>query len=465
MAKNKKVLIIGLDCATPELIFDRLLDQLPNTKSLMERGMYGKLESCIPPITVPAWTCMMTSKNPGKLGFYGFRNRSDYSYGGLSFATGNLVKEDAVWDILSHLGKQVVMIGIPQTYPPKPVNGYMITCFLTPDTKSQYTYPPDFRNEVENVVGDYMLDVDEFRTEDKDLLLKEIYKMTEKRFKVAKHLIKTKEWDFFMMVEMGVDRIYHGFWKYCDPLHKKYEPNNRYEHSIPEYHKYLDQQIGEILTLIDDRTVVMIVSDHGAQRMEGGICVNEWLIREGYLTLLEKPEGVVPLGKAKIDWRHTVAWGEGGYYSRIFLNVKGREPQGVIEREKYHQVREELKEKLEALKDEQGKNIGNRVLRPEDVYPVRNGIPPDLIVYFGNLRWRSVGSIGLNTVHTFENDTGPDDANHAEKGIFILYDPTDQSTRRSSPVSGLSIYDIAPTVLHRLGVNVPSDMEGKIITS
>jgi predicted AlkP superfamily phosphohydrolase/phosphomutase len=137
----------------------------------------------------------------------------------------------------------------------------------------------------------------------------------------------------------------------------------------------------------------------------------------------------------------------------------------VIEREKYHQVREELKEKLEALKDEQGKNIGTRVLRPEDVYPVRNGIPPDLIVYFGNLRWRSVGSIGLNTVHTFENDTGPDDANHAEKGIFILYDPTDQSTRRSSPVSGLSIYDIAPTVLHRLGVKVPSDMEGKIITS
>jgi predicted AlkP superfamily phosphohydrolase/phosphomutase len=187
------------------------------------------------------------------------------------------------------------------------------------------------------------------------------------------------------------------------------------------------------------------------------------LIREGYLTLLEKPEGVVPLGKAKIDWRHTVAWGEGGYYSRIFLNVKGREPQGVIEREKYHQVREELKEKLEALEDEQGKNIGTRVLRPEDVYPVRNGIPPDLIVYFGNLRWRSVGSIGLNTVHTFENDTGPDDANHAENGIFILYDPTDQSTRRSSPVSGLSIYDIAPTVLHRLGVKVPSDMEGKVI--
>lgn len=464
MTKNKKIMIIGLDCATPELIFNRWLDKLPYTKFLIERGTYGELESCIPPITVPAWTCMMTSKNPGKLGFYGFRNRSDYSYNNLTFATSNLVKEDTLWDILSRVGKKVVLVGIPQTYPPKPVNGYMISCFLTPDTNCQYTYPPDFRNEVEALVGNYILDVEEFRTEDKEQLLKEIYEMTEKRFKVVKHLIRYKKWDFFMMVEMGVDRIYHGFWKYSDPLHRKYEAGNRYENAILEYHKYLDQEIGEILSLIDDETLVMIVSDHGAQRMEGGICVNEWLIREGYLRLLEKPEGIVPLGKTKIDWPHTLAWGEGGYYSRIFLNVKGREPQGAIEKGEYERVREELKEKLESITDEEGRNIGTRVLKPDEIYPVTNGIPPDLIVYFGNLRWRSVGSIGFNTIHTFENDTGPDDANHAEKGIFIFYNPQKGKAKNSLQLSEISIYDIAPTILHLLDIKVPPDMEGRVIS-
>ncbi|NIO68279.1 MAG: hypothetical protein GTN71_04295, partial [Anaerolineae bacterium] len=135
---DKKVLIIGLDCATPQLVFDQWRDELPNLKRLMESGVYGELESSVPPITVPAWTSMMTSKNPGRLGFYGFRNRADYSYDRMSIATSRAVTEDTVWDILSRANKNVILVGVPQTYPPKPLNGYMITSFLTPSTKSQY---------------------------------------------------------------------------------------------------------------------------------------------------------------------------------------------------------------------------------------------------------------------------------------------------------------------------------------
>ena len=460
-AVDKKVLIIGLDCATPQLVFDQWREELPNLKRLMEGGVYGELESSVPPITVPAWASMMTSKNPGRLGFYGFRNRADYSYDRMRIATSREVTEDTVWDILSRANKNVILVGVPQTYPPKPINGYMITSFLTPSTKSQYTYPDGFKEEVESLVEEYMLDVENFRTEDKDWLLRQIHLMTEKRFKVVKHLLREKEWDFFMLVEIGLDRIHHGFWKYFDPQHPKHQPGSPYANATRDYYKYLDEEIGEILESLDDNTVVMVVSDHGAKKMDGGICVNEWLMKEGYLKLKEKPEGIVPLEKVEVNWKKTRAWGAGGYYGRIFLNVKGREPEGIIKPKHYERVRDELVAKLTALTDEKGNPIGTRVIKPQDVYPECRNIPPDLIVYFGDLDWRSVGSVGLDRIHTFENDTGPDDANHAVNGIFIMYDPRGEHGGRK--LEGLQLMDVAPTVLDLIGLPVPGDMEGKVI--
>lgn len=123
MRRRKKVLVIGLDSASPELVFDQWRDELPNFKQLINDGVWGKLESCIPAITVPAWSSMMASQDPGMLGLYGFRNRGDYSYQKYILANSNSVKADRVWDILSRMGKQVITVGVPQTYPPKPVNG------------------------------------------------------------------------------------------------------------------------------------------------------------------------------------------------------------------------------------------------------------------------------------------------------------------------------------------------------
>lgn len=457
---GKKVCIIGLDCAPPALVFEKWRDNLPVLRQLMDEGVYGPLKSTDPPITIPAWTAMVTSKNPGRLGLYGMRNRKDRSYDGMIFANSLLVKEDTLWDILSRKGKKVALIGVPQTYPPKPVNGNMIACFLTPDTRSDYTYPKSLKEEIRSWVGEYIVDVDGFRTEEKGRLLEQIYEMTEKRFKVAHHLLTEKEWDFFMMVEMGTDRIHHGFWKFHDPKHIKYEPGSKYEHAIRDYYLFLDRKVGQLLSHVDSETTVLVVSDHGAKAMAGGVCVNEWLMEKGYLHIQEKPAGVVPFGKVKVDWKKTMAWGEGGYYSRIFLNVKGREPEGVIEPSDYEHVREELRKGLEAITDEQGVNIGTKVYRPEEVYPESRRIPPDLIVYFGNLSWRSVGSIGLGSVLTFENDTGPDDANHDTHGIFIMKGQGVESRGRRE---GLNLLDVAPTVLHRMGLEVPADMEGKVI--
>ena len=453
-------MVIGLDCAEPELVFRRWLDYLPNIRSLIDQGAYGPLRSCDPPITVPAWAVMTSSKKPGTLGVYGFRNRADYSYDKHIIANSSAIGVDRVWDILSRQGKRVILIGVPQTFPPKPVNGILVGDFLTPDVKTDYTYPTEFKDEIAKVVGEYLLDVREFRSDKKEAILKEIFEMTRKRFTLARYLLAGKEWDYFMMVEIGVDRIQHAFWAYMDKTHRNYCPGNPYENAIFDYYQFVDSQIGELLKLADQDTTVFVVSDHGAQKMEGSICVNEWLIREGYLSLLETPSTPTPFAKLRIDWPRTRAWGDGGYYSRIFLNVCGREPQGIVEPSEYENLRAELIAKIEAIPDPNGNPIGTRVLRPEELYKFRNGVAPDLMVYFGNLAWRSAGTVGRSSIYTFENDTGPDDANHGQYGIFIVRPAT---AKKGQELSNLEIQDIAPTILRILDVPIPDDMEGKVI--
>ena len=458
--KVEKVAIIGLDCATPQLVFDAFLPHLPNFRKLMDQGSFADFHSTIPPITCPAWNCMLSSKDPGTLGVYGFRNRKDHTYDGLYIANSKAITEPLLWDILGDKGKQCIMLGVPQTYPPREVNGLLVTSFLAPGTESNYTYPPELKEEIARVIDNYMIDVEGFRTDDKERLLVQIHQMTTKRFELAKHFIRNKPWDFFMMVEMGTDRLHHGFWKYYDPEHPKHEQGNLFENAMLKYYMRIDSLIGELLEEFDDKTAVFVVSDHGAKRMIGGICFNEWLIREGYLKLKSKPEGIVKLDKCEIDWEHTKAWGDGGYYGRLFINVEGREPNGIVPQGEYESLRNEITDKLQAMTNEDGELMGTKVYKPDDIYKTCNRVPPDLIVYFGDLDWRSVGSVGLESIYTYENDTGPDDANHAQHGIFIMHAPGIEPRGRMEVVD---ILDLAPTVLSLLGHPIPDDMQGKSI--
>lgn len=375
--------------------------------------------------------------------------------------------------MLGQAGKKVVTIGVPGTYPPRPVNGSQIACFLTPQTVSTdergqrasktFTYPPELSEKVNTWAGgEYVVDVKQFRSGDKDFLLKQIYDMSQQHFRVVREMMRYRPWDFFMFVEMGTDRVHHGFWKYHDPTHFKYEPGNKFEHAIRDYYRYLDGEIGELLERLDDDTAVMVVSDHGAKKMEGGICINEWLADAGWLALTDdRPERLTPMEKVRIDWSKTKAWGEGGYYGRVFMNVKGREPQGVISPVDYERVRDELADQIKGIRGPQGEDIGTLVYKPQEIYRQVKGIAPDLIVYFGNLLWRSVGSLGHKAVWTFENDTGPDDANHARQGIFIYHDP--KSSLEGRELTGLEIMDFAPTVLQYFGLPVATDMQGRVI--
>ena len=199
-----RTLVIGLDCAAPEILLGDA--RLSNIRALMARGCYGRLESVVPPITVPAWMCMASSQDPGSLGVYGFRNRTNYSYDGLGVVTSQSITAPAVWDSFGTNGKKVVIVGVPPGYPPRHVNGVSIGCFLTPDpSRSEFTHPAHVKQTIHDLVGDYPVDVAGFRTDDKAALRDRIWDMTKKHFQVIRHLMQTIEWDYFQFVEIGLD--------------------------------------------------------------------------------------------------------------------------------------------------------------------------------------------------------------------------------------------------------------------
>jgi len=447
----KKVLVIGLDSTPPRLLYQDFRDSLPNIRTLIDEGLSLRLRSCHPPITIPAWMVAATGKDPGEMGVYGFRHRKGHSYNDMWITTSDRIHVPKVWDILAEKGKRSIMVGIPPSYPPYQVHGHLVSCFITPDEKKQFTYPAALKKEIEELVGTYIFDV-VFRTEDRDRLLEGLHEMTHKNFQVIEYLIREKPWEFLMFVEIGVDRIQHAFWKYFDSAHPKHEPNHKYKDAILNYYRMLDGHIGRLLSLLDEDTSVIIMSDHGAKAMKGAFCINEWLIQEGYLALKSYPDEVKSLEKLKVDWSRTRAWGWGGYHARIFINKKGREPEGIVKEKDYQSLREELIERLCGVKGPSGEVWQTSAHPVEELYPTLRGDYPDLMVYFDNLSWRSAGTVGRKSIYLGENDTGPDDAVHDWDGVFILWDSRGRATTAEGATS-LGIAEITPIILRLFGIS------------
>lgn len=465
-----RVMVIGLDCLEPSLAFRRYRRRMPNLQRIMA-GAHGRLESICPPITCPAWMCGYTGRDPGQLGVYGFRNRAAWDYGGLQLAFSDSIpaaRAPAVWDIAGQAGLHSTVIGVPPGYPPRTVAGEFVGCFLTPGPDSAFAYPPALVEETRALVGEYRFDVEDARSGDRRRILDEILDMTDKRWRLATHLLDSRDWDLFAMVEIGTDRAHHAFWQFMDPKHVLYEAGSPFATAIAEYYALIDARIGELLRFVDAQTLVLCVSDHGAQRMDGGLLINEWLLREGYLRLIREPERPGRLRLQDVDWSRTVAWGDGGYYGRIFLNVAGREPSGVVPADRRAAVRAEIAGRLEALPLPWGEpGAKNRVFFPERVYREVRGFAPDLIVYPGDLYWRALAGLSARPgeVFTKENDTGPDGANHARFGVFAAALGSDLlgATGPARRLRGLRLVDLGPTVLQHFGLSLPEDVVGRPI--
>jgi predicted AlkP superfamily phosphohydrolase/phosphomutase len=458
-----RVVVLGLDSVPPELIFERFLPRMPNFRRFLQGATYGALRTCEPPITVPAWAVLFSGVDPGTLGVYGFRHRKGASYTEQYTPTPQTLQSPPIWDTLSRKGKRVAIVGMPPGYPPPAVNGIYVSDFLTPDGAKDCTYPPSLQGELEGLLGRPMTFDVEFRHDQRATLYDQLLELCRERWKVAREVYRRGPWDLFALHDISPDRLHHAFWKFFDPRHPRHDPKGPFLDSGDRFYALLDEEIGKFLDLVEPGAVVLFASDHGSKAMDGCFCINEWLQGQGLLKLKGAiPAAGTPLEKCEVDWKRTKVWGAGGYYARLFLNVQGREPQGIVKPRDVEKLTQRLVADLSAVQRPDGRPLGVRVAAPASAYRSVRGDAPDLMAYFGDLAWRSAGTVGHGRLFLEENDTGPDDAVHGWDGFYAIHDP-------ERPVDGgkkgpqEDILNVAPSLLRLMGETPPSTMQGRAI--
>jgi predicted AlkP superfamily phosphohydrolase/phosphomutase len=461
-ADRPRLVIIGLDSVSPDLLYRRFAPVTPRLQQLLSVSASGTLKSCDPPITVPAWGVMFSGVDPGTLGLYGFRHRHAGSYDKMYIPDSATPLRPMAWNVLSRLGRRVSVMGMPPGFPPPNLNGVAVGDFMTPEGSAGWVTPASLRPELEKVSGGPFFDVT-FRIDDRATVAREILEMTQRRWKVARHLWQKEPWDLFVVHDIGPDRVHHAFWKYFDTTHPKHPKGSDLEGFATQFYGLLDREVGSFLDGLGSDVRVLVVSDHGSQPMEGCFCINEWLIRKGYLALkTPAPAAGIPLDRADIDWSRTQVWGAGGYYARLFLNERGREPQGTVAPSERAALVERLRADLNEVRTPTGEPLGVRLFSPSEAYREVHGDPPDLMAYFGETRWRSAGSVGHGRMFLDENDTGPDDAVHSFDGIIAYFDPAHPG-RRDLGVQ--QILDVAPTLYRLLQAPAPEWLQGRPIAA
>ena len=515
MKPTKRLMIIGLDGATWDVL-DRWIKDgtLPNLARLRGEGSWGVLRSTIPPITAAAWSTFMTGKRPSKHGVFHFINLFGSDHNGNGDGNGKdngelvsarSLKSPALWDILGHHNRQVLLINIPLTYPPRPVNGTMVTGLLTPRSAPVFTYPAELSQAIK-AMTDYKIDLDRFvdKTPFVDeiegeivvpslTLVDEFRDMLEKRALVTLALMDKQPWDFFMIVFMGTDRMGHYLWEYQAGTAGNSPEAQALSKAVREYYIRLDEIVGELLKKAGDEVTTLLMSDHGmGPKHTHKVHINNWLRQQGWLYSVKSngkmnnPDGLLKrlglsrdqvgrmvhrlpglgtsqlvkkaasAGNIQIDYAGSKAYAI-PIFNHIFgirLNAKGEERD---------RLRSEITKALGELIDPQtGKTLVEHVYRGEDYYqgPYAQNIP-DMIVmmnpdYGGSYRLGSYSSwVTELQMHTHRG-------NHRMEGIFAAHGA--EIAPQATPLAGLDIEDIAPTVLHLMGLPVPTDMDGRVLS-
>jgi predicted AlkP superfamily phosphohydrolase/phosphomutase len=433
-----KICVLGFEGGAPQVVFRD--ERLGNLRRLMDAGVYGLLESVVPPESLPAWMSLGSSRDPGSLGVYGNRNRANHGYEAPALIQPGTFESQAIWDHLAKKGRNSILVGVP------------------PDGRLRRVGAGP--SDLKELAGEYPVDVVPDRSDQKDRFKEEVFRVGAKQWQVAQRLLVEEKWDYFQFVDMGLDRLQHRFWEHFDEKHLRFDPDNPYRSVIADYYRWLDEQVGSVFEVIDNETIVLVLSAYGAQRLHGVFALNQWLIREGLLVLHEYPSTPTAFEKLNVDWRRTKVWSEGGYCARVFFNVQGREPQGSIPPEQYESLASELKVRLESLTDDSGHSLQTLVFKPREIYREVRNIAPDLMVSLGGLFWRSTDSVGHSRL-CLEQD-GSDGCNHAEYGFFILAAP---NCPLQGEYEGARLLDMAPTLLDLAGCEIPGAMQGKSLVA
>lgn len=498
-----RVILIGLDGATFDVIRP-LVDsgRLPAFARIMREGAWGTLRSSYPAITPPAFASMLTGCNPGKHGVYDFFSRRPDSY---EFApsSGGMMRAEPLHRILDRQGLSAGMMNVPMTYPPTPLeHGYVVSGLETPPG-ARYTSPAALQAELGSAVA-YRIELDRwYRFGEEAGELAAILDLAEKHRRAALHLLSRHPTDFFGMVLRAPDQAQHNFWRFYDAAHPGYTAagHAKFGDYIPRAYEACDRAIADIRLAAPDATII-IASDHGFGRETKLVHLNNWLLREGYVRFKSGPLGRLKqmsfglgltadnvvqalsrlhlerlftgvsretkagvfkrlfLSYDDIDWAQTRAYAR-GQIGQIFLNVRGREPAGIVPSGgKERLLRDEIIAKLMDLRDpETGERIVERCHVREELYsgPMAAAAPDIVIDWKGMEYWTFDVLTGGRKIigPNLETRSG----GHQQHGIVMAHG----AGIAAREIDGADITDVAPTLLHMLGLAVPEAMDGRVL--
>ncbi len=515
MTDKRRILCIGLDGATWHILRPRMAQgELPNLKRLCEAGATGGLESILPPETPAAWPSFMTGKNPGKHGVFDFlvynpETRTERP------VNSTLREGRTIWDYLTAADQTSLVLNVPTTYPVTPLNGAMISDFLTPPGATDYTYPPELREELEAEYGKYphffesMQFVVSHSKGNAERYLEELERMDRIKFEVCGKLMDRYTPDFTMLHIWGTDRLQHELWHWMDETHPAHEPHRarQFGARITAYYQMIDAWVGKLAERVGEQGITFVISDHGFGPTHYFIDLNSWLLREGFIVLEDTwavrlkrwlfERGVTPhnalrlahpflrflmlvkapapsstLNKSSgalalpgmlslddVDWSRTRAYAPFGW-SGIYINTEGIRPRGSVPPSAYEAVRDELVEKLRTLRNpHNGTLVGGPVHIKADMYAgPYTDYGPDVMPLPLEQHYMPVCFFGFaSNEPVYRNTTLY--GNHEMEGVLIAAG----AGVRPGTVEGARLIDMAPTILHLLGRPVPDDMDGQVI--
>lgn len=503
---NNRVLVIALGEATFDLILPWMeKGELPTFKKFFEEGAIGNLKSSIPMITPQIWGNITTGKNPGNHGLFDFWQRGND--GKFKEVNGSHIKIKSIWKILSENGLTSGVVNVPFTYPPQNINGFMISGEDAPGAHPSIAHPNKIYKEIVEKFGRYRLKDIFPGGRKKEDYLKLVEEDIKKQTDVLEYLISKKNWDFFLTFYSATAITQHYFWK------DMHHGNNDYQDVIKTAYKSLDTAIDRLIQAADKDTTVFIMSECGAGPLISGVQINTMLQKEGFLCFKKstghsKPQslnqnksfirsrvtsfrkniqGYIPkswfffanknmhwlkswiqtfLAGSDIDWAKTYAFSR-GKEGDIFINLKGRDPNGIVESEQYEKVRDDIIDKLSALVDPStGEKAITKVYKREELYsgPFIEFAPDLLIEWVDSAYMPTESDKDKNSVFVErwrENMNWPTSGSHRIEGILLAKGP---GIARNKRIQDAGIMDMTPTWLKILNQKIPGDLEGKVIT-
>jgi predicted AlkP superfamily phosphohydrolase/phosphomutase len=504
--ESAKLVVIGWDGATWDLLQGWVeAGYLPNLAKLIQSGSTGSLRSTPLPLSPAAWSTIITGQNPGRHGVFDWFERKQGSYAVEYVHTGRIGAR-SIWDYYHERGKRIGIFCPPMLYPAVPVEGFMVSGMAAPNPgANDFAFPPDLLTGVEASVGPYIAgEAENFSTGREAAYLRSILDWLDYQRRAVRYLVERYPCDAYLLVFMQSDHAQHKFWRYTDPMYPgdARVHDSPFHDSILQVYQALDSLLGELVAFFGETARYVLLSDHGAGPTYGVMYINRWLRQEGLLHLKSgamtrikswlassnfilrayRLASGLGLGKAAqwfskparnkalnaflsfedIDWSRTQAYARGSF-GQIFLNLQGREPQGIIEPgPEYEQLVERILVRLSELRHP---NTGEALItdlhrRAEVLSGPYLERAADILFTIQDQRYQSSVKLGIEARELLGPSEYEDSGSHRPEGILVICGP---GIRTGAPIEGANVADILPTLMALAELPVPPGLDGRVL--